>query len=102
STFVKMQELPTPFNYLVCTFFEFNCIPQPGTNQKVDALSEYPMWRLAYRNFGTHQALVGNFTVKVTGPVHAGIRWFELRKTGSGWSIFQQGTHSPDNNYRWM
>jgi uncharacterized repeat protein (TIGR01451 family) len=104
STFAKAQELPTPFNYLVCTFFQFDCVPQPAPpGEGVDAFSEYPMWRLAYRNFGAHQALVGNFTAKVTGPDRAGIRWFELRKTGSGgWSIFQQGTHSPDNNYRWM
>lgn len=103
STFAKTQDLPTPFNYLLCGFFVFNCVPQPAPGQKVDAIAEYPMWRFAYRNFGTHQALVGNFTVKVTDPDHAGIRWFELRKTGSGgWSIYQQGTFSPDNNYRWM
>ncbi len=103
STFAQAQELPTPFNYLICNFFQFDCVPQPAPGEKVDALAEYPMWRLAYRNFGVHQALVGTFTVKVTGSVRTGIRWFELRKTGSGgWSIFQQGTHSPDNNYRWM
>ena len=34
---------------------------------------------------------------------HAGIRWFELRKTGNGsWSIYQEGTHSPDAHHRWM
>src|SRR5205823_8868120 len=32
-----------------------------------------------------------------------GIRWYELR-TGGGnsLSIYQQGTHAPDSNYRWM
>ena len=35
------------------------------------------MFRLAYRNFGDHESLVGNFTVSSGGV--AGIRWFELR-----------------------
>ncbi|HEU5089561.1 MAG TPA: Ig-like domain-containing protein, partial [Roseiflexaceae bacterium] len=102
STFAKTQELPTSFNYLMCGFFVFNCVPQQGTAQKVDALAEYPMWRFVYRNFGIHQSLVGNFTVKVTEPDRTGIRWFELRKTSGGWSIAQQGTQAPDSHYRWM
>ena len=62
------------------------------------------MWRLQYRNFGTHETLVGNFTVDVADySNHAGIRWFELRKTGGGsWSIYQEGTYSPDAHHRWM
>jgi len=60
------------------------------------------MWRLQYRNFGTHATLVGNFTVDVGGD-QAGIRWFELRKSGGGnWSLQQQGTHAPDSDHRWM
>jgi len=31
-----------------------------------------------------------------------GVRWYELRNTGSGWSIYQQGTYSPDTVSRWM
>ncbi len=103
STFALAHTLPTaPFNYLVCGFFQFSCIQLPA-GQKVDALAEYPMWRFAYRNFGVHEAMVGNFTVKASGPNRAGIRWFELRKTGSGgWTIYQEGTHAPDSNQRWM
>ena len=52
-----------PFTYTVCGFFNLSCIPQAGTAEKVDAVSEWPMQRLAYRRFGDHQALVGNFTV---------------------------------------
>ena len=55
------------FTYTVCGFFNFDCAPQPGTAQKVDVLSEWPMFRLAYRRFGDHESLVGNFTVPV-GP----------------------------------
>ncbi len=61
------------------------------------------MWRLQYRNFGTYETLVGNFVTDVDGTDHGGIRWFELRKTGGGpWSLFQEGTYSPDDANRWM
>ena len=94
STFTLSQTLTTtPFNYGVCGF-SWDCIPQRGTSQRLDVISEWPMWRLQYRNFTTHATLVGNFTVDVADFLnHAGIRWFELRKTGSGsWSIYQEGT----------
>ena len=35
-----------------------DCLPQPGTTQRVDALSNRLMARLQYRNFGDHQAMV--------------------------------------------
>ncbi|HSM52392.1 MAG TPA: hypothetical protein VLA75_13410 [Thermoanaerobaculia bacterium] len=93
-----------PFNWTVCGFFAQNCLPQPGTTQGLDSASWWPMQRLAYRNFGTHESMVGTWTVDVTGsPDLAAPRWFELRSTGGGpWAIHQQGTHSPDNTHRWM
>ncbi len=39
------------------------CIPQPGTSVKLDAIGDRLMYRLAYRNFGDHEALVVNHTV---------------------------------------
>ena len=82
-----------------------NCVPQlGGTTQSgngLDAIADRLMFRLAYRNFGDHEALVGNFTVSVSG--HAGIRWFELRGVSSGpETVYQEGTYSPDSTYRWM
>ncbi len=60
------------------------------------------MYRLQYRNFGTHQSMVTNHTVNV-GSSRAGVRWYELRNTGGNWSIYQQGTYAPaDGNHRWM
>ncbi len=91
------------FNYTVNGYFNYNAIPQKGTTQKVDAVSEWPMWRAQYRNFGGYQTLVGNFTVDADGADHAGIRWFELRRTvTTNWSIYQEGTLVPDANHRWM
>ena len=40
------------------------------------------MFRLAYRNFGDHESVVGNYTVNASGV--AGIRWFELRNVSAG------------------
>jgi hypothetical protein len=60
------------------------------------------MWRLAYRNFGDHETLVGNLVTDVAVD-QGGVRWFELRKSGaSGWTLFQEGTLAPDTNNRWM
>jgi hypothetical protein len=77
------------------------CIPQPGTTKKLDALNYFLMHRLQYRNYGSYQAMVTNHTVDADNTDHAGIRWYELRNPGSGWSIYQQGTYAPDTNHRW-
>jgi PKD repeat protein len=80
-----------------------NCIPQPETSVKVDAIPDRLMYRLQYRNFGTHQTLVTNHTVDATGSDRAGVRWYELRDSGSGWAIHQQSTYAPgDGHHRWM
>jgi hypothetical protein len=105
STFAVTARLPTAkFNSVLCgEEFSSACIPQPGTSQKLDPAATWLAWRVQYRSFGSYQTLVGNHTVNVGGD-RAGIRWFELRKTGAGgqWVIYQQGTHSPDELHRWM
>jgi PKD domain len=105
STFTLTASLPvTEFTYTVCGFFNFNCAKQPGTAQRIDVVSEWPMHRFPYRNFDTHQTLLGNFTVGGgIGEVGAAIRWFELSDTGSGWTLFQEGTFDPgDGHDRFM
>src|SRR5262249_9550690 len=74
------------------------CIPQVGTNQKLDSLGDRLMYRLAYRNFGDHESLVA--THSVGSP--SGVRWYELRDPGGTPTVYQQGTFAPDSNYRWM
>lgn len=76
------------------------CVPQLGTNQKLDSLADRLMYRLAYRNFGDHEALVVNHSVTVGTSV--GVRWYEIRSPGSSPTVFQQGTFAPDANFRWM
>ncbi len=77
-------------------------IPQKGTSQKVDAFSTKGlMFRMPFRKFNNHWSVMASFTVSASGK--AGIRWMELRSTGSAWSLYQEGTYAPDAiNYRWM
>jgi len=76
------------------------CIPQSGTRQQLDSLADRVMYRLAYRNFGDHEALVVNHSVTAGSSV--GVRWYELRSPGGDVSVYQQGTFAPDSSYRWM
>jgi hypothetical protein len=102
STFSRVALLPTAaFDSDMCAGNR-NCISQPGTNIKLDPISDRLMYRLQYRNFGAHQTMVLNHTVDVNNSDRAGIRWYELRKSGSTWNIHQQGTFSPDASHRWM
>jgi hypothetical protein len=77
------------------------CIPQPGTAQRLDSLADRLMFRLAYRNFGSHESLVVNHSVAV-GATASGVRWYEVRDPGGSPTLFQSGTFSPDGTSRWM
>ncbi len=81
-----------------------NAIEQ-NSGVALDSIADRLMYRFAYRNLGTQAApvnsFVGNFTVNVSGvnPTSAatyqtGIRWFEMRRTGDSFSVFDQGTHN--------
>ncbi len=76
-------------------------IPQPGTSQKLDAVSTVLMYRAQYRNFNGTQKIVCAHTIAKTSTQGA-IRWYELQNTGSGWQIRQQGTYAPDGTSRFM
>ncbi|HZN17825.1 MAG TPA: hypothetical protein VFB84_06480 [Micromonosporaceae bacterium] len=84
-----------------------DCIPQPGTTQKIDILSyrQRPMHRAAYRRFSGYESLVTNQSVEAL-PGVAGVRWYELRNlanTTAAPSVFQQGTVAAnDGVHRWM
>ena len=68
STFTQVANIPVAeFDSDLCGLVSFFCFPQPGTATTLDPLREVIMWRLQYRNFGTHETLVGNFVTDVTG-----------------------------------
>lgn len=94
--------ITTPFDTDLCGYTTLNCISNPS-GQLMDPIREILMNKVIYRNFGTHQSIVCNHSVDVTGTDRAGVRWYEVRKTGvAPWGIYQQGTYSPDANNRWM
>ena len=85
-----------------------DCIQQAGSNQALDAIGDRLMFRLAYRYFPNaqpYEAMVVNHTVLVNG--RAGVRWYEIRRTNSVYSVHQQGTYAGDDpatdlQNRWM
>src|SRR5438128_3474520 len=85
-----------------------DCLPQPGIPvgdpRDLDILSyrQRPTFRLGYRNFRTYESLVTNQSVEAL-PGVAGARWYEIRRTGGSYSVYQQGTYAPnDGVHRWM
>ena len=82
------------------------CIVQPSPGEQLDALGDRLMYRLAYRNFGDHEALVVNHSIKATGTGNApsAVRWYEVRSPGSSPVLFQQGTVGGGTSSvaRWM
>jgi PKD repeat protein len=92
----------TEFNSWFRNYSTFATVPQPtSTTARLDPIREVLLNQLIYRNMGTHEAIVGTLATNQdparTGTVvDSAVRWFELRKTGSGdWSLFQEGTFSP-------
>lgn len=85
------------------------CIVQPGVNQKLDSLADRLMFRLAYRNIGGVESLLATHAVNTSTSKSpkagaAGVRWYEIRKSGTSPPVvFQQGTYGPsDATFRWM
>lgn len=107
ATLTQVQTLNTsPHESELCGYTSFACIPQQGSSTTLDPLRELLMNRIMYRNFGSHESMVCAHVTDVDGNDLAGIRWYELRRTGGGtgtWSIYQEGTYSPsDGLHRWM
>ena len=100
TTFTLFASPPAAGFTLLCPFTR-SCVPQLGSTDGLDAIADRLMYRLAYRNFGDHESVVGNFTVSSGGV--AGIRWFELRNVTAGpVTVFQESTYQPDTTWRWM
>jgi len=102
-TIIPIAPIDTVFP---CSPTARECIPQPGTTTKVDILSyrQRPTFRLAYRNFGDHEALVSSQSVEASTGM-AGMRWWEIRNPSTTPALFQEGTFGPgatDSIHRWM
>ncbi|PWT96280.1 MAG: hypothetical protein C5B55_00185 [Blastocatellia bacterium] len=91
----------SPYQYL-CGGQLTNCVPQPGTETRLDAQGDKIMARLVYRKVNGHESVVAVHSVAASSG-GGGVRWYEFRldKTRSP-TVYQQGTYAPDNFYRWM
>ncbi len=100
STFTGTQIPVASFSEICARATDLACIPEPTPGERVDGIGDRLMFRLAYRNFGDHESLVANHTVK--GGALAGVRWYEIRSPGSSPFVFQQCTIVDPNINFWM
>jgi hypothetical protein len=91
-----------PYNQLCAS--TRNCVKQPGTSVGLDGLGDRLMHRLAYRNFGDHEALVATHNVNAASSgTQAAVRWYEVRNPNNAPVLYQQGTYALDTTTnRWL
>ena len=90
-----------PYHYL-CDGQLTSCVPQPGTDRRLDAQGDKLMARVVYRRIGNQQSIVATHSVN-TSLGGGGVRWYEFRiGNKDDVSLFQQGTYAPDSSFRWM
>ena len=90
-----------PYHYL-CDGQLTSCVPQPGTDRRLDAQGDKLMARVAYRRIGNQESIVAAHSVN-TSLGGGGVRWYELRiGKNRDVSLFQQGTYAPDSSFRWL
>ncbi len=94
-----------PYRYLCGGQLTF-CVPQPGSELRLDAQGDKIMARLVYRRVNGHESIVAVHSVD-TSSGGGGVRWYEFRvgadkSQGRAVSLYQQGTFAPDGFFRWM
>jgi hypothetical protein len=81
------------------------CVQQLGTASTLQTLGDRHMYRLAYRNFGSYDALLITQAVDPDGggARRAAVRWMEVRNPAANPPvIFQNSTYDVDSTSRWM
>jgi len=97
STLTQLPDVViTDFNSWFINYSTFYSVPQPSGGG-LDPIREVILNRLQYRNFGSHESLVGVlptnvYTATSGSDVSAALRWFELRRTSGDWQVHQEGT----------
>ncbi|MDQ3171681.1 MAG: hypothetical protein M3Q55_16220 [Acidobacteriota bacterium] len=90
-----------PYEYL-CGGQLTTCVPQPGTDRRLDAQGDKIMSQLVYRNLDARQSIVAVHSVN-TAAGGGGVRWYEFDVDKAGAvTLRQQGTYAPEGFYRWM
>jgi hypothetical protein len=90
-----------PYHYL-CDGQLSDCVPQPGTDRRLDSQGDKLMQGLIYRNFGDHESILAEHSV-ATAAHGGGVRWYEFRLDRQRDPVlYQQGTYAPDGFFRWL
>lgn len=90
-----------PYHFL-CNGQLTNCVPQPGTDRRLDAQGDKIMQRVVYRRVGSHESIVAAHSI-ATKAGGGGVRWYEFRLDKKRDAhLYQQGTYAPEGFYRWM
>jgi hypothetical protein len=81
----------------------WNDVSQPGTSNKLDGIGGVPTYRAQYRSWSGYNTVLLNWGVKISASQRS-IRWVELRQnqTSGVWSLYQEGTYTPDADTRWI
>ncbi|MFN8498610.1 MAG: fibronectin type III domain-containing protein [Anaerolineae bacterium] len=103
STFTGPTTLSIPALAAPCNAAT-SCVDQPGTTMKLDVLLDRPMYRLSYRNYYDHEALLVVLNGGVTAASsQAAFQWIELRNPNTTLTVYQSGVYAPDSSVsRWM
>ena len=105
STFTERPESPLAVAAFDPTSPEGRAdIGQPAPGERLDSQSDRLNYRLAYRNFGTHESLVVNQTVNTgtSTAYRAGVRVYELRRNSSGYAVTEETTLGDNTTSRWI
>jgi hypothetical protein len=90
-----------PYHYL-CDGQLTYCVPQPGSERRLDAQGDKIMARLVYRNVNGHESIVAVHSVNTTAG-GGGVRWYEFRvDKARRVTLYQQGTYAPGGFFRWL
>ncbi len=81
----------------------WNDVAQLGTTNKVDGIGGVATYRAQWRKWTGYNSLLLNWGVKISSSQRS-IRWVELRQnqTSGVWSLYQEGTYTPDGHTRWI
>lgn len=90
-----------PYRYL-CDGQLSHCVPQPGSDTRLDAQGDKIMSRLVYRRLGAAETIVAAHSID-TAAGSGGVRWYEFRVGADRRvTLRQQGTYAPDAAFRWL
>lgn len=102
TTVTGPTKIPVARYHYLCDGQLTDCVPQPGTDRRLDAQGDKLMARVVYRRIGKQESIVAVHSVN-TRAGGGGVRWYEFRlDEARNVGLYQQGTYAPDRFYRWM